>query len=58
MGDNISIDNDVINFMNFKIKLALFFRGAHKGMVCMRVFIWVSVCMCMSIYVYTIFLKK
>jgi hypothetical protein len=58
MGDNVSIDNDVTDFMNFKIKLTLSFRCAHKGMVCVRVFIWVSVCMCMSIYVYTIFLKK
>jgi hypothetical protein len=46
------------DFVNLKIKLAQSFRGAHKGRVCMRVFIWVSAHTCMSICVCTVFLKN
>jgi hypothetical protein len=48
----------VIDFMNLKIKLTQSFGGVHKGMMCMRVFIGMSARTCMSICVYTIFIKK
>jgi hypothetical protein len=48
----------VTDFVNLKIKPAQSFGCAHRGMVCIRVFIWVSAHMCMSICVYTAFLKK
>jgi hypothetical protein len=48
----------VTDFMNFKIKPAQSFRGAHRGKVCIRVFIRVSTHMCMSIYVYTVLKKQ
>jgi hypothetical protein len=48
----------VTDFMNFKIKPAQSFRGAHRGKVCIRVFIRVSAHMCMSIYVYTVLKKQ
>jgi hypothetical protein len=34
------------------------FRGAYRGRMCVRVFIWVSAHTCMSICVCTVFLKK
>jgi hypothetical protein len=46
------------DFVNLKIKLAKSFGCAHRGRVCVHVFIGVSVRTCMSIYVYTVFLKK
>jgi hypothetical protein len=48
----------VTDFMDFKIKPVQSFRGAHKGSVCVRVFIEVSARMCMNIYICTVFLKK
>jgi hypothetical protein len=48
----------VTDFVNLNIKSAQSFRGAHRGRVCVCVFIGVSAHMCMSIYVYTVFLKK
>jgi hypothetical protein len=54
-----------IDFINLKIKPAQSFGGAHRGRVgahrgrvCVHVFIWVSACTYMSIYVCTVFLKK
>jgi hypothetical protein len=46
------------DFVNLKIKLAQSFRGAHRGKMCVCVFIEVSDHTCISIYVYTVFLKK
>jgi hypothetical protein len=46
------------DFMNLKIKPAQSFKCAHRGRVCVRVFIEVSARTCMSIYIYTVFLKK
>jgi hypothetical protein len=34
------------------------FEGAHRGTVCVRIFIGVSVHTCMSTYIYSVFLKK
>jgi hypothetical protein len=59
--DDVPVDNEtllVTDFVNLKIKSAQSFRGANKGRVCVRVFIRVSARTCMSIYVYTVFLKK
>jgi hypothetical protein len=59
--DDVSINSDallVTDFVNLKIKSDQFFRGAHMCRVCVRVFIKVSVHMCMSICLYTVFLKK
>jgi hypothetical protein len=48
----------VTDFVNLKMKPTQFFGGAHRGRVCMRVFIGVSACTCMNIRVCTVFLKK
>jgi hypothetical protein len=48
----------VTDFLNLKIKLAQSFGGAHRGSVCVCVFIGVSARTCMSICVCTVFLKK
>jgi hypothetical protein len=61
VGGDVPIDSEtllVINFVNLKIKPVQSFGCAHKGMVCVRVFIEVSAHMCMSICVYTVFLKN
>jgi hypothetical protein len=58
---DVSVDSEtflVTDFVNLTIKPAQSFRGAHKGRVCMRMFIRVSARMCMSICVCTMFLKK
>jgi hypothetical protein len=48
----------VINFVNLKIKSAQSFRDAHRDMICVCIFIEMSDHTCMSIYIYTVFLKK
>jgi hypothetical protein len=61
VGDDIHIDSEallIIDFMNLKIKSAQSFRGAHRGKLCVHMFIGVSAHTCMGIYVYTVFLKK
>jgi hypothetical protein len=61
VGDDVLIDSEtllIIDFMNLKIKPTQSFGGAHRGRVCVRVFIGVSAHTCMNIYIYTIFLKK
>jgi hypothetical protein len=61
VGYDVSVDSEtllVTVFINLKIKPTQPFRVAHKSMVYMRVFIGVSAHMCMSIYVYTTFLKN
>jgi glucan phosphoethanolaminetransferase (alkaline phosphatase superfamily) len=61
VGGDVPIDSEVFlvtDFVNLKIKPAQSFISAHRGKVCVRVFIWVSACTCMSICVYTVFLKK
>jgi hypothetical protein len=59
VGGDVPVDSKaflVTNFMNLKIKPAQSFRGAHRGRVCVRVFIGVSARTCMNIC--TVFLKK
>jgi hypothetical protein len=60
VGGGILIDSEMFltDFMNLKIKLTQSFGGAHKGRMCVRVFIGVNARTCMSIYVCTVFLKK
>jgi hypothetical protein len=61
VGDDILIDGEAIlvtDFVNLKIKSAQSFRGAHRGSVCVHIFIRLSARTCMSIYVYTVFIKK
>jgi hypothetical protein len=61
MGGDVSVDSEtllVTDFVNHKIKSAQSFRGAHRGRVYVYMFIGVSAHMCMSICVYTVFLKK
>jgi hypothetical protein len=61
VGGDVPVDSEtllVTDFVNLKIKPAQSFEGAHRGRVCVCVFIGVSARTCMSIYVYTVFLKK
>jgi hypothetical protein len=61
VGCDVPVDSEtllVTDFMNLKIKLAQSFEGAHRGKMCMRVFIEVNAHTRMSICVYTVFLKK
>jgi hypothetical protein len=58
---DVPVDSEtllVIDFVNLKIKPAQSFIGAHRGRVCVHIFIEVSVYICMSIYIYTVFLKN
>jgi hypothetical protein len=61
VGGDVSVDSETLlmtDFVNLKIKPVQSFGGAHKGRICVRVFIGVSVRTCMSIRVCTMFLKK
>jgi hypothetical protein len=58
--DDVSIDSEtllVTDFINLKIKPTKSFEYAHRGRLCMRIH-RESTYMCMSICIYTIFLKK
>jgi hypothetical protein len=46
------------DFVNLKIKSTQSFKDAHRGMMCVRVFIEVSTHTCISIYICNVFLKK
>jgi hypothetical protein len=59
--DDVSVDSEsffMTDFVNLKIKLTQFFRGIHRGRVCVRALIDVSAHAYMSICVCTVFLKK
>jgi hypothetical protein len=61
VGCDVPVDSEtllVTDFMNIKIKPAQSFRCAHRGMMYVRVFIWVSAYTCISIYICTVFIKK
>jgi hypothetical protein len=61
VGDDVSVDSEsllVTDFINLKIKSTLSFRYAHKDRMCICVFIWINDHTYISIYIYTIFLKK
>jgi hypothetical protein len=58
---DIPIDSEallVTDFVNLKIKPAQSFRDAHRGRMYVCMFVELSVHICMSIYVCTVFLKK
>jgi hypothetical protein len=60
VGGDVPVNNEVLlmtNFMNLKIKLAQSFRCADRDK-CACVFTEVNAHTCMSICVYTVFLKK
>jgi hypothetical protein len=60
-GGDISVDSEtffVTDFMNLKIKPTQSFGGAHRDRVYVCMFIGVSARTCISICVYTVFLKK
>jgi hypothetical protein len=61
VGGNVPIDSEtflVTDFVNLKIKPTQSYEGAHRGRMCVRVFIGVSAHMCMSICICTVLLKK
>jgi hypothetical protein len=61
VGADVPVDSEaflVIDFINFKIKPTQSFKGAHRGRMCVRVFIGVSAHTCMSICICIVFLKK
>jgi hypothetical protein len=61
VGGDILVDSDallVTDFVNLKIKPAQSFEGTHRSKVFVCMFIRVSTHTCISIYIYTIFLKK
>jgi hypothetical protein len=61
VGGNVPIDSEAILVTDFvNLKSVQSFEGAHKNRMYMHVFIGMSAhtCMCMSIYVCTVFLKK
>jgi hypothetical protein len=58
VGDPVDSDTLLVtDFVNLKIKSAQSFRDAHRGKMCVRVFIGVSAT-CMNICIYTVFLKN
>jgi hypothetical protein len=61
VGCDVPIDSETLllsDFINLKIKLTQSFRCVQRDRVCVRVFIEVSDHMYMSIYIYTVFIKK
>jgi hypothetical protein len=58
---DVPVDSEVLlvtDFINLKIKPTQSFGVAHRGRVCVRVFIGMSAHTCMSICVCSVFLKK
>jgi hypothetical protein len=60
VGCDVPVDSEtllVTDFVNLKIKSAQSFRGAHRGRMCVRMFIGMSAHTRMSICVCNIFQK-
>jgi hypothetical protein len=58
---DVPVDSEalvVTDFINLKIKSTQSFEGAHRGRVCVRMFIEMSTHTYINIYVYVVFLKK
>jgi hypothetical protein len=58
---DIPVDSDAFfmtDIVNLKIKPAQSFIVAHRGRMCVHVFIEMSIRTCINIYIYTVFLKK
>jgi hypothetical protein len=61
VGGDVPIDSNVLlmtDFVNLKIKPTQSFECSHRGRVCVPVFIELSARTCISIYIYTMFLKN
>jgi hypothetical protein len=61
VGGDVPVNSEVLlvtDFVNLKIKLTQSFICAHKSRVCVHVFIGISARMCMSICIYSVFLKN
>jgi hypothetical protein len=61
VGGDVSIDSDallVIDFVDLKIKSIQSFECAHESKMRVRIFIGVNAHTYISIYIYTVFLKK
>jgi hypothetical protein len=61
VGDDVLIDSEtllVTDFINLKIKSTQSFECVYRGRMCVCIFIRVNTRMCMSIYVYIVFIKK
>jgi hypothetical protein len=61
VGVDVPVDSEkllLIDFVNLKIKSIQSFRVAHKDKIYIYILIKMSNHMYMSIYVYTIFIKK
>jgi hypothetical protein len=61
VGGNVPVDSATFlmtDFMNLKIKPIQSFKDTHRSRMCAYMFIGVNAHMCMSICVYTVFLKK
>jgi hypothetical protein len=58
---DVLIDSEallLIDFVNLNIKSAQSFRCAHRGRICICVFIWVSTYVYEYLCLYCVFLKK
>jgi hypothetical protein len=61
VGGDIPVDSEsllITNFVNLKIKSVKSFEGAHRGRMCMSIFIGVNAHTCMSIYICTVSKKR
>jgi hypothetical protein len=61
VGGDVPVDSEsflMIDFVNLKIKSAQYFKGIHRSRMYVYIFIAVSGHMCISICIYTVFLKK
>jgi hypothetical protein len=63
VGGDVSVDSETLlltDFVNLKIKSAQSFKGAHKGKKYIYIYMLIKMRnhMYMSIYIYTIFIKK
>jgi hypothetical protein len=59
--DDISINSETLlmtDFINLKIKLVQSFRGNHKDVMRVYIFILVNAHIYINIYICTVFLKK
>jgi hypothetical protein len=58
---DVSVNNEVIlvtDFINLNIKPDQSFKDVHRDIVCVHLFIRMSVHIYISIYIYHVFLKK
>jgi hypothetical protein len=61
VGDDVSVDNEILlltDFMNFKIKSAQSFEDAHRGRVCVHVFVRMNDHIYIYMCVFVLYFKK